>query len=103
MNDVRLLPKAKICIPQIGSMATYVYETVPCHNGEQPRRFEVIQSMKDSPLTRHPETGEPVRRVISGGFGLMNSGGKNLPATAPTSAPCSPGCACHGGPRIPQP
>ena len=50
-------------------MATYVYEIVPRQPGETPRRFEVIQSMKDAPLTRPPDTGEPVRRVISGGYG----------------------------------
>jgi putative FmdB family regulatory protein len=45
-------------------MPTYVYETldskgVPC--GE---RFEVVQSMADDPLIRHPETGQTVRRVF---------------------------------------
>lgn len=80
-------------------MATYVYETVPPRPGEAPRRFEVVQSMKDAPLTRHPDTGEPVRRVITGGYGLMGVGEKSPPA----AAPCSPGCACHSGPRIPQP
>ncbi len=83
-------------------MATYVYETLPQRPDETPRRFEVIQSMKDAPLHQHPETGEPVRRVVTGGFGLMGVGAK--PATAlPAAAPCSPGCACHSGPRIPQP
>ena len=48
-------------------MATYVYETIPRRPNELPMRFEVTQSMKDAPLTRHPDTGEPVRRVISGG------------------------------------
>jgi predicted nucleic acid-binding Zn ribbon protein len=82
-------------------MATYVYESIPQRPGEPPRRFEVVQSMKDSPLQRHPDTGEPVRRVVMGGFGLMGVGEK--PATPPTAAPCSPGCACHSGPRIPSP
>jgi len=27
--------------------------------------FEVMQASDDPPLTKHPETGEPVRRVIS--------------------------------------
>lgn len=80
-------------------MATYVYETIPPHPGEAPRRFEVGQSMKDAPLTRHPDTGELVRRVITGGYGLMGVGEKSAPA----AAPCAPGCACHRGPRIPQP
>ncbi len=82
------------------SMATYVYETIPQQPGEHPRRFEVVQSMKDRPLHRHPDTGEPVRRIVTGGYGLMGVGGKS-PAGAP-AAPCSPGCACHSGPRIPS-
>ncbi len=81
-------------------MATYVYETLPRRNGETPRRFEVVQSMKDAPLTRHPDTGEPVRRVISGGFGYMEKAG---PKAVPMAAGgCQPGCACHSGPRIPS-
>lgn len=79
-------------------MATYVYETIPRQPGEEPRRFEVVQSMKEAPLQRHPDTGEPVRRVISGGYGLMTKAG---PSPTPAAAPCSPGCACHSGPRIP--
>jgi hypothetical protein len=81
-------------------MATYVYETIPRQAGEAPRRFEVAQSMKDAPLERHPDTGEPVRRVITGGYGLMGMREKTA-AAAPAAAPCAPGCACHGGPRIP--
>ena len=80
-------------------MATYVYETIPRKPGEAARRFEVVQSMKDAPLTAHPETGEPVRRIISGGFGLME---KARPKASPAPAPCAPGCACHSGPRIPS-
>ena len=82
-------------------MATYIYETIPRQEGQTPHRFEVVQSMKDAPLIRHPKTGEPVRRVITGGFGLMGAGEKT--ATPPPPAACRPGCACHSGPRIPQP
>ncbi len=82
-------------------MATYVYETIPKQPGEKPRRFEQVQSMKETPLKRHPDTGEPVRRVVTGGFGLMGVGAKEA-AAAPVAS-CSPGCACHGGPRIPSP
>jgi hypothetical protein len=83
-------------------VATYVYETIPRRDGEASIRFEVVQSMKDAPLTRHPDTGEPVRRVISGGFGYMEKAGPKS-ATAPAAAPCMPGCACHSGPRVPAP
>ena len=82
-------------------MATYVYETIPRQDGASSRRFEVVQSMKDAPLTQHPETGEPVRRVISGGYGIMGKAGPKSPVATAASA-CAPGCACHAGPRIPQ-
>jgi len=84
-------------------MATYVYETVPQAPGESAERFEFVQSMKDAPLIRHPTTGRPVRRVISGGFGLMGISSEKIPtSTSAPTAPCSPGCACHAGPRIPS-
>ena len=81
-------------------MATYVYETIPRQPGETPRRFELVQSMRDAPLERHPDTGEPVRRVITGGYGLIEKAGAKSTAATP-AAPCAPGCACHNGPRIP--
>ena len=49
-------------------MTTYVYETIPGKEGEKPRYFEIKQSMNDKPLTQHPETGEPIRRVVLGGL-----------------------------------
>jgi predicted nucleic acid-binding Zn ribbon protein len=101
MLDFTLLPPS--FSPHFPPMATYVYETIPRQPGEAPRRFEVVQSMKDEPLDRHPDTGEPVRRVISGGFGLMAKVGAKPTAAAPAAAPCAPGCACHAGPRIPSP
>jgi len=54
-------------------MATYVYETIPKEAGEEPRRYEIVQSMKDAPLTHHPETGEPIKRVILGGYGVTRN------------------------------
>jgi predicted nucleic acid-binding Zn ribbon protein len=68
----------------------YVYETT---NPDKPlRRFEVSQSMKDEPLRTDPKTGEPVRRVITGGSGVMVPGSAAAPK-APGS--CGPGCGCH--------
>jgi len=52
-------------------MATYVYETVPADPAKPRRRFEMRQSMRDAPLAVDPETGDPVRRVISGGYGII--------------------------------
>jgi hypothetical protein len=47
-------------------MPTYIYETIPA-KGKKPKRFELWQLMKDAALTKHPKTGEPVRRIITGG------------------------------------
>lgn len=54
-------------------MPTYVYETIPSRAGQKIKRFEIWQSMKDAPLKTHPETGEPVRRIIIGGIGAPDS------------------------------
>jgi hypothetical protein len=42
----------------------YVYEIVQ-QDGSGGEQFEVFQKMSDDPLTKHPETGEPVRRVFT--------------------------------------
>jgi predicted nucleic acid-binding Zn ribbon protein len=55
-------------------MATYIYETIPQKKGQKPRRFEIEQNMSDPALTHHPESGLPVRRVITGGSGLVTRG-----------------------------
>ncbi len=73
-------------------MTTYVYETLPAKKSEKPRHFEIRQSMKDAPLTKHPETGEPIKRVILGGFGLLQKG---KPSPATPKGGCGSGCGCH--------
>jgi len=55
-------------------MTTYIYETIPETPGEEPRRFEVQQKMADPPLTEDPETGLPVKRIITGGSGVVFHG-----------------------------
>mgnify|MGYP006254185533 FL=1 len=66
-------------------MPTYVYETIPEFPDEAPQRFEIQQRMMDAPLKRHPETGVPVRRVISGGLDPITSGsGGGSAPQAPT-------------------
>jgi predicted nucleic acid-binding Zn ribbon protein len=74
-------------------MPTYVYETIPQFADEQPKRFEIRQSMKDAALTQHPDSGEPIRRVPIGGTGLMGSGGSSAPKSGGGS--CGSGCGCH--------
>jgi predicted nucleic acid-binding Zn ribbon protein len=72
-------------------MPTYVYETIPpAGSSSRPRRFEVKQSMHEAPLTSDPVSGEPVRRVISGGYGFITE------KAAPPPQPCGGQCACHG-------
>ena len=51
-------------------MITYVYETVP-RAGKPVRRYELRQSIKDAPLTKHPLTGETIRRLIVQNRGLL--------------------------------
>ena len=68
-------------------MTTYVYETIPQKPDEKPVYFEVKQSMQDAPLTNHPENGQPIRRVILGGYGVLKSG-------APAPKPAGGGCGC---------
>ncbi|MCA9082998.1 MAG: zinc ribbon domain-containing protein [Planctomycetaceae bacterium] len=44
-------------------MPTYVYEVVR-EDGQPGEQFEVVQSIHEPPLTHHPETGEPVEKII---------------------------------------
>ena len=43
-------------------MPTYVYQVVTDDESEG-EVFEVVQRMADPPLTKHPETGAPVKRI----------------------------------------
>jgi predicted nucleic acid-binding Zn ribbon protein len=70
-------------------MPTYVYETIPAKTGAKPKRYEIRQSIKDAALKKHPETGEPVRRVIVGGVGVFKSG-----SSAPASHCHNSSCGC---------
>lgn len=55
-------------------MTTYLYETIPNRPKMKPRRFEVQQKMSDPPLQKDPDTGLPVKRVITGGSGNIYRG-----------------------------
>jgi predicted nucleic acid-binding Zn ribbon protein len=76
-------------------MATYLYETIPSKEGDQTQTFEIQQSMRDAPFTLHPETGVPVRRVITGGFGFVSKGIATPAPQRPSSGGCGSGCGCH--------
>ena len=69
-------------------MPTYVYETI----STTPERFEIRQGFTDPVLTTHPETGEPVRRVISGGLAIMPNNGSSPETAAHGCGPAT--CQC---------
>ena len=72
-------------------MPIYVYETVT----EPRRQFEVKQSMKDPALVTHPDTGEPVRRIISGGYGILEKAGRTPTPKRGGGGCCGGACGCH--------
>ena len=79
-------------------MPTYVYETIPAKKGRTPKRYEFKQSIKDAAFTKHPESGEPIKRVVTGGIGVLTSSSSAGPAHAHAHRP-SCGCGaggCHG-------
>ena len=49
-------------------MPTYEYKR------EDGSVFEIIQNINDDPLDRCPTTGQPVKRIISGGGGVVYKG-----------------------------
>jgi len=42
-------------------MPLYSYQVI---HGKKDEFFEIEQSLQDSPLTNHPITGEPIKRVV---------------------------------------
>jgi len=44
-------------------MPLYVYEVIE-PDGSSGEQFELFQSMSEEPLTKHPATGQPIRRVL---------------------------------------
>ena len=70
---------------------TYLYESIPTQEGDPVKHYELQQGMNDQPLTTHPETGEPIRRVILGGWGLLK-GASKLESSSGTC--CGPSGCC---------
>ena len=77
-------------------MPTYVYETIPGDPDEKPRRFEVFQSMLDAPLTHDPESGAPVRKIITGGAGIK-LGVLKRSTVVDKKSPAATACGCATG------
>jgi predicted nucleic acid-binding Zn ribbon protein len=76
-------------------MPTYLYETIPDEKGEQTRRFEMRQAMMDAPLKKDPETGQRVRRVITGGLEIPRGTSKPQPRDTGAGPGCGGACSCH--------
>ena len=73
-------------------MPTYTYELID-QDGDRSERFEVVQGMSDEPLMVHPRTGEPVRRVITGGLGIMGKPIRRSTVVDKSLAAATP-CGC---------
>lgn len=71
-------------------MPTYTYETIPAYPFTDSRQFDVRQGMDEPALTKDPETGERVRRVISGGLAAVSKS-----KSAADDVSCGPdNCGC---------
>ena len=58
-------------------MPTYVYEILDKRGKPTGRTFETVQPIKAAALTKHPETGKPVRRaIVAPNLGLGMSASK---------------------------
>ena len=91
-------------------MPTYTYQVISS-DGRGGERFEVVQGMRDDPLAVHPETGQVVRRVITGGSGVLGQPVRrstvvNRSLAAATPCGCSQTALAHAarpgnrGPRL---
>jgi predicted nucleic acid-binding Zn ribbon protein len=70
-------------------MPTYIYETL----SPIPERFELRQRFDEPALATRPHTGEPVRRVMSGGLAVLPNGLKSSDGAEPGCGPAN----CHCG------
>jgi len=66
-------------------MPTYEYECKKCGH-----RFEVFQSMSDEPVKKCPECGKEVRRLVSGGVGVIFKGSGFYVTDKQEKAPTKP-------------
>ncbi len=58
-------------------MPLYVYQVIEADGGEG-EVFEVMQKMADAPLTVHPESGKPVRKLLATPNAVTHYVGSNL-------------------------
>jgi len=79
-------------------MPTYTYETIPNDSSDAPRRFEITQRMSDPTLTEDPASGQPVRKIITGGMGIK-LGVLRRSTVVDKKSPAATACACTSGKR----
>jgi predicted nucleic acid-binding Zn ribbon protein len=58
-------------------MPLYVYQVIE-PDGSDGEVFEVMQRMSEPPLTAHPESGKPVRRLLAAPNAVTRYGAGNL-------------------------
>ena len=75
-------------------MPTYVYRIVGKPENDPSTYFEVRQSMTESALATHPETGEAVERVICAPMIGGHAAAPAAPAAAKPAHRHGPGCGC---------
>ncbi|MGE9291685.1 MAG: FmdB family zinc ribbon protein [Puniceicoccales bacterium] len=75
-------------------MPIYEYETVPTKKGEPVKHYEIRQSMSDKPLTRHPETGEKLKKVFTA-FAVGGTSSSGSPTSSSSGGCCGGSCGCH--------
>ena len=77
-------------------MPTYIYETIPSDPNQEPRRFEVTQRMSDDALECDPSSGEKVKKIITGGFGVVGNVLRRSTVVNKASAAAT-ACGCATG------
>lgn len=75
-------------------MAVYEYEILN-PDGTARGVLEIEQKMSEPPLSRHPETGEPLRRVLSSTFARVAGGSSFESAGGCETGTC--GVPSYGG------
>ncbi|MBF0279660.1 MAG: hypothetical protein HQM13_17820 [SAR324 cluster bacterium] len=70
-------------------MPFYDYESL----SNKGSRFELHQSIHDDPLTRHPESGEPIKKIIAAGSAIRIPGLKRSTVVNKLS-PAATACGC---------
>ena len=77
------------------AMPTYVYETIPVDPDQETVVYEIAQRMSETPLKKHPHTGERIRRIITADRGIV---GFARPSCGhDCGIPGSGGGCCGGG------